>query len=231
MGKEMKKGRIWKLLLLIFVFSMLLSSQAGAKNQFNYTLLYPHKEGRDQIYVKKLSGVPGSKIKISYSKKGIVQVVPIKETYDGRKWPGTYNIFAKKPGTTTVSITGTKKGKKITYKGKITVEKYSNPFSKLKIDGKSYLSKTTKIKVSKDNELYNSFNIRSSKATMKIDWKLKPGWKMESVSDNENTSGMLDYVGEVKNGKKFSIKGKREIEMLLQHKKSHEYVTITIKVN
>lgn len=231
MRKEIKRGRIWKVLLLAFMFSMLLSSQAGAKNQFNYTLLYPCREGGDQIYVKKLSGVPGSKIKISYSKKGIVQLVPVKKTYDGKKWPGTYNIIAKKPGTTTVTITGTKKGKKITYKGKITVEKYSNPFTKLKIDGKNYRSKITKIKVSKSNELYNSFKIRSRKTTMKIDWKLKSGWKMESVSNYKKTSNMLDYVDEIKSGKKFSIKGKREIEMILQHKKSHTYVVVTIKVN
>ena len=132
----------------------------------------------------------------------------------------TVKNMPKKEGTTKVTITGTANGKKIKLTGTVKVVSVENPFTILKLDGKNYLSKVQK--------QYNYVNVRTNKEGVKLQYKLKPGWKLQKSNGSIAVSAMvyniregkyyepvssLSYTDVIKNGKTYPVPKGEKVDM------------------
>ena len=102
-------------------------------------------------------------------------------------------ITPKKPGTTKITIVAKTGGKQVTCKGTVTVVKFEKPFTKLKIGGKSYLNKI------KCGALCN-LDIHTKKNGLKLEYKLRSGWKIKSVNFTNENGENINYKKKFKNG-------------------------------
>lgn len=107
-------------------------------------------------------------------------------------------VVAKKTGTVTVTMTVNKKK----YTSKVTIKKYENPISSIKV-GKTTFSGSKFNKNIKYNVKYSQFQNKNANVTV----KLKSGWKVFN-------DGNLEYIRKgwnksefFKNGGRISIKG------------------------
>ncbi len=139
------------------------------------------------------------KIKVKSSKKSVASVKS--EGY------GIFAVYPKKPGRTTVTITGVSNGKKFKYKGTIKVVKFQRPFKTFKMDGKSYLKEM--------KSTYNILEMSTDKSAVKFNYKLKSGWKINKVYVNGKKV-------KFKNGKKIALgnDGAVYITMQVKNKKT-----------
>lgn len=139
---------------------------------------------------------------ISYAKKVTVKSsnTSVATISTPHKAPGyaEFTLTLKKEGTTNLTIVADKK----TYKCKLTVKKYTNPISSIKIGSKT-ISGSKWNKMDLYNLKYNDFKLKKSKITV----KLKSGWKLDN-------GGYMDYFQKgwmkserMKNGKTITIKG------------------------
>lgn len=91
--------------------------------------------------------------------------------FNDKEYGDAIMIKSKKAGSTTVKFTLKKGSKSYNYTWNLKVRKYSNPFKKLKIGSKSYVSKFN-----------NTFAPRlQKKISGKFTYTLKSGWKIESI--------------------------------------------------
>ena len=102
-------------------------------------------------------------------------------------------ITPKKPGTTKITIVAKTGGKQITCKGTVTVVKFEKPFTKLKIEGKDYLKE---IKCGSTYYL----DVDTKKDGLKLEYKLRSGWKIKSVFAMNEKYEDINYKKEFKNG-------------------------------
>ena len=102
-------------------------------------------------------------------------------------------ITPKKPGTTKITIVARTGGKQITCRGTVTVVKFEKPFTKLKIGGKDYLKKI------KCGAEYN-FDVDTKKDSLKLEYELRPGWKIKSVTTTNEEYEEINYKKKFKDG-------------------------------
>lgn len=104
------------------------------------------------------------KIKVTSSRKSVASIRK-------EKWGDCFFLKPKKTGTTKLTISAVAGKKKVKYTNIVKVVNFRNPFKALKINGKSYLKQI--------KGASNYINIENSK--IKLDCKLKSGWKIELV--------------------------------------------------
>ncbi|MGN1167442.1 MAG: hypothetical protein ACI4S2_13560 [Lachnospiraceae bacterium] len=137
---------------------------------------------------------------------------------------GVLVLYPKKTGTVKVTVTAVSNGKKVKSKGTIKLVKYENPFKTLKIGGKSYRKKITM------RCIHDGFNI-ANKTSMKINYKLKSGWKFVSkdvaIEDEEGNVKSWN----IKNGKTYTWpKGNdMQVYMILKNKKHGGLVYVNLE--
>lgn len=143
---------------------------------------------------KILTTVPNSK-KITNLKSTNTAVVTLKTQKGSGNAKGYTAVFLKikKAGTATVSYKiGT-----TTYKTKIIVKKYTNPFSTLKLGGQSITSKF------KTNNVYTLRYAKYKNKSLKLNYKAKSGWTIVSADYLLSTSSQkADWVD---NNKSFKV--------------------------
>ncbi len=173
--------------LLVVVCMVFLACGFGAsakskKNVFDISVMLCKgaKVGK-LIEVPELRGISKKNIKITYSKKGVVQLREANQEL-GTESGKNYALFTKKAGTTTIKFTVKKKnGKKETYQGKVKVIPCENPFQTLQIDGKNHASKIKK-NTKPTSMLFPFRNLQLGKISNgKIRWNLKSGWKVVAI--------------------------------------------------
>lgn len=86
------------------------------------------------------------------------------------KWGANFYLKPKKTGTTRVVVSAVVGTEKVNYTGTVKVVNFKNPFKTLKINGKNY---------SKQVKGSNNY-IEIKKSKIKLNYKLKSGWKIES---------------------------------------------------
>ena len=155
-------------------------------------------------------------VKITLSNRSVATV----KNMSKERQVNSLKITPKKEGTTKVTITGTANGKKIKLTGTVKVVSVENPFTILKLDGKNYLSKVQK--------QYNYVNVRTNKEGVKLQYKLKPGWKLQKSNGSIAVSAMvyniregkyyepvssLSYTDVIKNGKTYPVPKGEKVDM------------------
>lgn len=133
------------------------------------------------------------------------------------------SIQAKKKGTTTLKFNLKVNGKTVKYSVKVTVAKFQNPFTTLKIGSGSYAarfaSKTSDLNYPVARDLSGKLNI-----------KLRSGWKLESVKLCKGEAGSGSVVKSVKNGATVKIGQNQYIEITVWRKEGDIRRTYTISV-
>lgn len=161
------------------------------KNGFKKTFeLDPNEWPQIDLECFRNGGVKNAKIAISNKKILSAKIYKADSVAPGYAW---VQIIPKKIGKTKVTITANVNGKKTTCKGTITIVKFQKGFSKLKIDGKNCLK----------NVNYKDviINIKPNNETFKLEYKLSPGWKIDSVSMiNPDDYTQEDYTAKFKSG-------------------------------
>lgn len=151
--------KVFKLLsIIIIAFSMILSTpqintQAATRNPLQKMPKTKKTIVNTQEYLEMQNGhyvnfcTPDYKKKVelkatSSNKK--VATVKVYKYHEDNMYSAGYKINCKKSGKTTIKVTAKVNGK--TYKKSCTYvfEKYKNPFTSFKIDGKNYASKMNK---------------------------------------------------------------------------------------
>lgn len=235
------KTKILKFMAVLFLVLLICPSMTAKAEQDNEYWI-SSKKFKETVYMpigsQKKEGIMihpalpsnAKKLKVSVSNKKIAKAKISSST-------GVLTLYPKKTGTVKVTITGRSNGKKFTRKGTIKLVKFENPFKTLKIGGKSYRNKITM----RDNQ--DVFDV-SGKTSMKINYKLKSGWKFisTSVSIEDENGNVKNW--KVKNGKTYSWpRGNyMQVHMILKNKKhsglvyvnleyfhSEDYETATVK--
>ena len=129
-------------------------------------------------------------VKVVSSNSSVVSVA-----YPRKDW--IFNIYPKKVGKAKITITGTLGKKKIKRVATISVVNFQNPFTKLNIGGKNYLSKI------KSSRNYDTMKIGPETTNIKLQYKLKSGWEIASGSSVNVTRMGVEKKEKVKNGKTY----------------------------
>ena len=144
------------------------------------------------------------------------------------------NVFwtaaAKKPGKVTLKVKYKRPdGRKASLKKKITIKKYPNQIKSLKINGK-------KVKIADNKFFCLEENVTSSK--IKVDLKLKKGWKIRSVNGNLwNAGGNGSKVikkakSHVKNGDAIKFPKKyRDFELMIGMTDGEDSIMYHIRIS
>ena len=227
-----KIGNVWKkkcfeLILLAFVMLSVLPVQRAkaddfldVKNNFKESVVYSaYNKGYKYFFyiydINNSAGITIKQIKVVSSNKSVATVENVGNGF-------SFSLCPKKPGTTKITWTGIVDGKKIKRTGKVTVFNFQNPFSKLKVGGRNYLSKM--------KGRHNYIEIESDKSEVKLEYKLKSGWKVIGSSGGyyEDSS----YIGKdtVKSGDIYPTRKKNgdggfDIFLLLENKNGVEITT------
>ena len=153
-----------------------------------------------------LPGVKSTKnvTNLKNSNKKVATVKPYK--YAGEVFVG---VTPRKPGKTTVSFTAKVNGKKKNYKCVVTVKKYVNPFSSLKVGSTSITKKF-------NNKTAIDISVNGTKKNQKVSFKLKKGWKLDWGGYYKAFDGSNNKV--VKNGTKITVKKNRQLQFWLVNK-------------
>ena len=144
------------------------------------------------IYVKKFQNNTVENIKVKVSSKKVVSA-QVDEDENGEPY---LSFSSKKPGKAKITITADVNGKNFTCKGTVSVIKFQSAFTELKVNGKSYLKDTV------HPFSYVILQGNNSKS-LKLEYKLKPGWKMEKGAEiwvNGNEGYTKRYSGNITNG-------------------------------
>lgn len=126
-----------------------------------------------------------AKVSVKSSNKSIVQV-----TYN--KQYKSISLKAKKAGKATITCKVTQGGKSYTTTSKVTVYKYTNPVTLLKVGNTNYTSKYNKTQIAYTNKNING---------QKLQIKAKKGYKVDSIY----TYG-VSARKTLKNGSKLTLK-------------------------
>lgn len=206
--------RVKKLFVVMLALTMLFTAlpvQAASSlevpKSLNYTL-YSSKDASNnasKTRKKSIVWVPSKVTSLKSSKKSVATVTQSKAAGSGR----FIYVNLKKAGTTTISF----KYKSKTYKTKITVKKYVNPVSSVKI-GSTTLSSSTFKNSSEASLKYSKF----ANKKVKVSVKLKPGWKLVRSMMQDgwvvSTGPYFDYAlsgwlksAQVRNNSKIKITG------------------------
>ena len=163
--KKNIKNRI-ALVLMVITFSLLGSMAASAKT-YKATVGVPINWSNEYyLYTGPKSGI--SKVKSSNKKVGTV--VTKKAEYGDTANDISVYLKLKKTGKTTVTYKVKENGKTKSYKTKLVVYKYKNPFKTLKVGKVNYKS---------DFKGCDYSTRESSKG--KITVKVKKGWKVKGI--------------------------------------------------
>lgn len=189
------------------------------KNGFQEMAVYSPADERGyyEVYVDGIYGRTCKNMKASSSDKKIATV-----TYSSEH--KCFMLTPKKPGTVRLTFSAIRKGKKITCKGVVKVVKFKNPVQKLAINGKNY-AKNVKT-------AYSVLHIKPKETKVKFQYKLQPGWKVESTYGEaaEPRDGLGFYLP-VKNNKTYILKkGEMHIWMTLKNSKRGERVSICLSL-
>ena len=160
------------------------------KNNFKETVI---NDKNDYIFTLQEPLIPLKKVKVISSNTKVA-------TAKNMGWEGQVNQFRltpKKEGTTKITITGTANGKKIKLKGTVKVVNFENPFTKLTLGGESYLSKM--------KNRGTRIEIKTDKSALKLQYKLKPGWKIKKSDTSYSVSSDQYMYHNVENGKIYSV--------------------------
>ncbi len=223
------KKRNWKIygLIMVLLLELFILPAPEAKADLYYTLenggkltLVSSAADRKNGYETAFTDLPfdglQGKPKITSSKKSVAKIK--------NEGGGLFVIMPKKAGTTKIKLTAKVNGKKVTRKATIKIVKFKQPFKTLKIGGKNCIKKV--------NQSYNMANIKTDKSKIKLNYKLKSGWKVLYSSAYKQGS----YTGKsikVKNGAAFPL-GDNEtyvISMSLRNKKTGEEISVLFNVS
>lgn len=206
------KKRFKQLLVAILALTMILSGsicvQAKTIQQFDLTFtLYPSKTTNYEVHRKAYAPANEYWLGTGYSKnKGVssyrssntsVLDIVFRKAYslgpDNDSYKGSF-IKVKKPGTSFASY----KVGGITYKHKVMVKKYVNPFSTLKVGS---LNLTSKFNKSANYTLsYDKYKNKE----LKFQIKEKKGWLSHGVSYLEDPK-VDPYGTNIEGGKSFKV--------------------------
>lgn len=171
------------------------------------------KEDYEELLLYMGKDFPSSgKVKVTVSNKSVLKY----SSHSGSLLWFSY----KKPGTTNVTIKVTKSGKTKTYKTKITVYNYENPFKVFKVAGSNRKKRFNK-------EYYsNTVKIKSKSTKVKI--TPKKGWELKSIKCNNK---------KIKNNSKIKLKKEEyssyygaDLEVRMKNKKSKQTTTFYMYV-
>ena len=170
----MKKKNILKAMMILFAFTCALvlfpAEVKAAPNMYPNTIKMHTKE--DMAWYAE-NGAKLDIQEVECSKKGVLKASIYTYTYEGWTSPELVRLQPKKPGKVTVTCKYKYKGKVYTEKIKVSVYKYKNPVSSLKIDGKELRGK-----FSKKLTIKHGFkNLKKAKVVIKA----ADGWKIQSI--------------------------------------------------
>lgn len=167
---------------------------------------------------------------VSSSKSSVVAVK--KEKYRDEKGKTQTAFYVKPESVGTAKITikfKTKSGKKLSTSRTVSVKKYPNHIKSLKVDGKT-------VNVSKNKYLYLKGKFKKDK--VKINMKLKDGWKIVDVWGNcwDMDSGKIQ---EIKNAKSLLKKGSAikfpkkysDFELMIGMSKGDYYISYHVRLS
>ncbi|MDO4554886.1 MAG: hypothetical protein Q4B70_07070 [Lachnospiraceae bacterium] len=179
--------------------------------QKNNTIVvnFPGQDYWDNLYWFNVSNkqIPKSvkKLKLKSSNKNCVA---ISTHSNGRD----IVLSARKKGTATITISGTAGKKTYSYKAKVKVVGWTNPVSKVSINGKNYASKVTK----KNHRMYT---LKTNDNTIKLSVKGKSGYKVKSLkyiysykeTNADGTTKTVSKTKKIKNNGTFQRVTDREL--------------------
>lgn len=200
-------------------YAGILGYEENLKNGFRETVVYNPSDVRG-YYEVNAEGIYGHTCKNRKAVSADKKIVTV--TYSP-----THQCFLltpKKTGTTKVTFSATRKGKKITCQGTVKVVKFQNPVKSLKINGKNY---------AKEIKTTNAvMHIKAENAKAVFRYKLQPGWKVESAYGEimgENIP--LGIYKEIKSNETYSLQeGNLLVRMTLKNSKRGERVNIALSV-
>ena len=190
MSKIIKKVLI-VLLAIVLVLPALpaLETQAASKKpkfaKKMTVLYYPKSSSKNRT-----SHSVGSK-KVSNVKSSNKKVLTVKQV---KEQGGGYflNFTTKKSGTSTVSFKAKVNGKTYTYKCKVTVRKYENPFKTLEFNSQNYASNFK-------NTNKTSSIVKLKMGVGKLNIVPKKNWKISKIEMHSVLRGKR-YITAIKNG-------------------------------
>lgn len=200
-------------------YAGILGYEENLKNGFQETVVYNPSDARS-YYEVNAEGIYGHTCKnrkaVSADKK--IATVKYSPTHQ------CFLLMPKKTGTTKVTFSATRKGKKITCQGTVKVVKFQNPVQTLKVNGKNY---------AKEVKTTNTvLHIKSKDSKAAFQYKLRPDWKVEStygeIMGEDIPLGI--YKG-IKNKQTYSLQeGKLLVSMTLKNSRRGERVKIALSI-
>ena len=221
MKKIIGKKSIFLAMLLMMIVVLAPGNKVQAASKLlkwkkSYTMALCKDKSYNWQYLElsnssKVSG----KIQVLSMQSSKPKVVSISKRFS---WDGfsCFEITAKKAGTSKITVKFLLDGKTYTYKTKIKVVKYKNPFSSLKIG---------------DTELAAELNTKNAcnyqAASGVLNYKLNKGWKVKKIAYYTIRNFKYVQTKTVSNNQKINTDGFM-IEFKCYHKGSKK--TVTVKV-
>lgn len=176
------------------------------------------KRGFYEVYVDGIYGRTCKNMKTSSSDKKIATV-----KYSSERQ--CFVLTPKKPGTAQLTFSATKKGKTVNCKGSVQVVRFKNPVKKLSINGKNYANKV--------KTAHAVLHIQSKKEKVKFQYKLQPGWELESAyGEARKPHYGMGFYRSVKNNKTYDLQKEGEllIWMTLKNTKRGERADVCLSL-
>ena len=184
--------------MIIIPSTIDVSADSGPSGTFKYAKKVTVMAETDgTMYGAKMgSRLKGAKsVSITSSNSKVVEAREYDKYTKDRIW-----FTAKKPGSATLTVKAEKSSGTKTYKIKVKVIKYSNPFKSFKIGKKNITSKF------KRTEAVNYRNKQTG--SQRITVKMKPDWKIKRIEFYTNNEETDDAVAKtIKSGKKVNLHG------------------------
>lgn len=219
--KNFKKILMGMILMMVLALCAVPMSPVHAseyvKNGFNRVLRYsPDWPESDIIRLKEFQKGSVKNLKVKFSNKKIASAEILEDEEPGSPY---ISVMAKKTGKTKITITAKVKGKKVSCKGTITVINRKG-LTKFTIDGENRLQD-----VAYDDDSTSFCFVNTNKKSVKIEYKLAAGWKIEEVT----------YSGNFKSGVYVPVVDNTGFNIVLSYKKGktklYNNISIAFNVN